>query len=104
MKLIRGDTEIINISFYRDDKKIEPEDIADGDIFTFTMRDQYTDDLRLTKSCIFPKTKIMLTHEDTKNLNDKKYKFDIEYRKPDKSVVKTLIIGVVDVEKDITYD
>lgn len=104
INLIRGDTETINIKFIKGKDEFIPKDVVDGDILTFTIRDIVTERPILVKSRTLPDKTFKLSHEETKSLEAKKYNYDIEYRKPDKSVVKTLVIGDVNVRKDVTYD
>lgn len=104
IKLIRGDTETISISFLKNDKGYRPKDLKAGDIFTFTIRDRFTAEIAVQKKCIYPSLEIDLKHEETKKLRCEDYSFDLEYRKEDASVVKTLVIGILHVLKDVTYD
>lgn len=102
--LIRGDTETIKVGFFKDGESYKPTDVEDGDILTFTMRDTVKEKAVLVKKVILPDTTFKLTHEDTRWLEPGRYSFDLEYRKPDKSVVKTLLIGKVSVRRDVTYN
>lgn len=104
IKLIRGDTESIKISFVKDGEEYIPKDLVAGDIFTFTVRNRFTEEVILIKKCIYPDLEIDLKHEDTKVLDPTAYRFDLEYRKEDTSIVKTLMIGILKVTKDVTYD
>lgn len=104
IELIRGDTETIEINFKKDDMDYKPNDLENGDIFTFTIRDRFTNEVEVKKRCIYPELKIELLHEETKRLRCETYNFDLEYRKADASIVKTLIIGLCHVKKDVTYD
>lgn len=104
INLIRGDTEAIELRFVKDGAEYVPSGIDDGDIFTFTIRDMITEKPILVKKAIMPNKRIELVHEETKGLEAKKYNYDIEYRKPDKSIVKTLVIGKINIIKDVTYD
>lgn len=104
INLIRGDTETINIKFIKGKDEFIPNGLKDGDILTFTIRDIVTENPILIKKAIIPAKSFKLSHEETKGLEAKKYNYDIEYRKPDKSIVKTLVIGDVNVRKDVTYD
>ena len=104
INLIRGDTETIKVNFFKGNEEFTPNDVVDGDILTFTIRDIVTENPILVKSRTLPDRTFKLSHEETKSLEAKKYNYDIEYRKPDKRVVKTLVIGDVNVRKDVTYD
>lgn len=104
INLIRGDTETIKVNFYKGNEEFTPNSLKDGDILTFTIRDIVTENPILIKRTIIPAKSFKLSHEETKGLEAKKYNYDIEYSKPDKSVVKTLVIGDVNVRKDVTYD
>lgn len=104
INLIRGDTETIKVNFYKGNEEFTPNSLKDGDILTFTIRDIVTENPILIKRTIIPAKSFKLSHEETKGLEAKKYNYDIEYRKPDKSIVKTLVIGNVNVRKDITYN
>lgn len=104
ISLIRGDTETIKVNFYKGNEEFTPNGLKDGDILTFTIRDIVTENPILIKKAIIPAKSFKLSHEETKGLEAKKYNYDIEYRKPDKSIVKTLVIGNVNVRKDITYN
>lgn len=104
INLIRGDTETIKVNFYKGNEEFTPNGLKDGDILTFTIRDIVTENPILIKKATIPAKSFKLSHEETKELEAKKYNYDIEYRKPDKSIVKTLVIGNVNVRKDITYN
>lgn len=104
IKLIRGDTECIKISFVRNSEEYAPKDLVAGDIFTFTVRNRFTEEVILIKKCVYPDLEFKLLHEDTKILDPTSYRFDLEYRKEDASIVKTLMIGILKVTKDVTYD
>lgn len=104
INLIRGDTETIKVRFFKGGSEYRPNDLEDGDILTFTMRDVIKEKIALVKRISIPEMTFNLTHEETKQLIDSRYDFDIEYRKEDKSVVKTLVIGKVIVRKDVTYN
>lgn len=104
INLIRGDTETIKVNFYKGNEEFTPNGLKDGDILTFTIRDIVTENPILIKKTIIPAKSFKLSHEETKGLEAKKYNYDIEYRKPDKSIVKTLVIGTANVRKDITYN
>lgn len=104
INLIRGDTENIKVNFFKDGKKYLPKDIEDNDILTFTMRDPGREKAVLVKVATIAEMSFKLSHEETKSLEPGRYSFDLEYRKPDKSVVKTLVIGIVNVRKDVTYN
>ena len=104
INLIRGDTETIKVNFYKGNEEFTPNSLKDGDILTFTIRDIVTENPILIKRTIIPAKSFKLSHEETKGLEAKKYNYDIEYRKPDKSIVKTLVIGNVNVRKYITYN
>ena len=103
INLIRGDTESIEVKFVRDGKEYVPNGLSDGDLLTFTIRDIVTEKPILVKRVELPLKSFKLMHEETKKLEVKKYSYDIEYRKPDKSVVKTLVIGNISIIKDVTY-
>lgn len=104
INLIRGDTESIKISFIKDSEEYTPKDLVAGDIFTFTVRNRFTEEVILVKKCIYPDLEFKLLHEDTKVLDPTSYRFDLEYRKEDVSIVKTLMIGILKVTEDVTYD
>lgn len=99
----RGDTEKIQIRFSKDNKPFIPTDIADGDIFTLTIRGTYSRRIVIQKVINYPETMFNLLHKDTNNLDLGKYSYDIEYRKPDDSVVKTLVRGVFELSDEETY-
>ena len=100
---VRGDTEQIAIEFQRDGKPYTPTDLNDGDLLTLTVRESYGGKVVLSKVAVYPSLKIDLTHEDTKDLAISTYSYDLEYSKPDKSVVKTLVIGDFKVVRDVTF-
>lgn len=101
--LIRGDTEKIKIRFLENGIAYTPKFIEESDIFTFTVRDKQTGKIVLQKSISYPEEIININHEDTASLNFKSYEYDIEYRKPDYSVVKTLVVGSLVIAKEVTY-
>lgn len=104
INLIRGDTESIEVKFIKDEEEFAPIDLADGDLLTFTIREVVTEKPVLVKRVEIPLKSFELLHEETKKLEAKRYNYDIEYRKPDNSVVKTLVIGNVNLIKDVTYN
>ena len=101
--LHRGDTEQIKIAFYKGWGEYTPTDLENGDIFTLTLRDKKTKDVILQKQAIYPNTLFNIEHNDTKDLELKRYNYDIEYRKPDYSIVKTLILDDFEIGLDVTY-
>lgn len=104
IKHVRGDTEQIKIEFIRDGQPYTPTDLEDGDVFTLTIREMFgAERVVLQKQCVYPNMLIVLSHDDTKELAISTYSFDLEYSKPDKSVVKTLIIDKLQVTRDVTY-
>lgn len=102
MELVRGDTEKIKITYWKGWDKYEPNFIEDGDIYTLTFRDKRKNEVVLSKSITYPENEFTIEHEDTKDLEIKDYKFDIEVRRPDTSMVKTLVVGQVFIQADIT--
>lgn len=93
-KLIRGDTETIIIGFEKNRTEYFPQDLKDGDKFTFTVR-SLSRIILLQKSFSYPETHFFLTHEDTKELPLGNFYYDVKYSKTDKSIVKTLVIGTL---------
>lgn len=100
IKLIRGDTETIRISF----KNGAESSYEENSQFTFTARNAYTAEIMLSKVIEFPQLDFNLTHDETKKLSEGNHVYDIEFRKKDNSVVKTLVKGTLVVEGDVTYD
>lgn len=100
---VRGDTEQIAIEFHREGRSFTPADLQDGDLLTLTVREPYGGKVVLSKIAVFPNLRIDLTHEDTKDLAIATYSYDLEFSKPDKSVVKTLVIGDFKVVRDVTF-
>lgn len=103
LSIVRGDTETIKLRFKKDGNDFKPKDIVSGDIFTFTVRNQFKNEIVIQKEIEYPSSTFYLSHEDTKNLKYGNYDYDIEYRKKDYSVVKTLLLGRVKVTKEVTY-
>ena len=99
----RGDTEEIKVTFYKGWEKYTPEDLKEGDLFSFTVRDKFNKEVVIEKKVAYPNTTFKINHEDTKDLITKTYEYDVEYRKPDNSVVKTLIYGDFIIGLDVTY-
>ena len=101
--LTRGDTENIKIRFLKNKREFTPNDISDGDIFTLTIRGTYNKRQILKKQIIYPEDTFKILHADTKDLEIGRYAYDIEFRKPDDSIVKTLIVGVFELGDEQTY-
>lgn len=101
LTLIRGDTEQIKVMLTKNGEPYKPNDVKDGDLLTLTIR-KYVELLK--KQIELPNNIFELKHEDTKNLPAGELEYDIEYRKPDNSIVKTLVKGKVKIIKDVTYD
>lgn len=102
-ELIRGDTEKIKVSFVKDDETYTPPDLADGDLFTLTIRSTYKKTKLLEKRIEYPELTFEIQAEDTEHMICGEYQFDIEYRKPDDSIVKTLVVSPVKLVEDVTY-
>lgn len=104
IKHVRGDTEQIKIEFVRDGQSYTPTDVEDGDIFTLTIREMFgAERVVLQKQCVYPNMLIVLSHDDTKDLAITTHALDLEYSKPDRSVVKTLLNDKFQVVRDVTY-
>lgn len=103
LTLIRGDTQKIKIRFLENGEEYKPNFIENSDIFTFTVRDKYSEDIVLQKTITYPEDTIDIKHEDTKDLKFKTFEYDIEYRKSDYSTVKTFVVGDLIIAKEVTY-
>ena len=104
IELIRGDTDIITIEYQREDgEPFIPSDSEDGDKYTFTVRTKDRKIKIMEKTIYHPKMIFSIEENDTLNLPVGEYEYDIEYRKPDNSVVKTLIVDKLILSKDVTY-
>lgn len=86
INLIREDTETIKIQFKRYGAPVIPNGYEDGDIFTLTLRDR-NNNIILTKEIEFPDDEFKLTSKDTHKLVTSPYRYDIEYKKPNKDYV-----------------
>lgn len=104
IELYRGDTEKIKVSFYRGWYSYVPKDLSDGDVFTFTVRDRKTRELIFSKTAIYPNDIIDIKHTDTKDLELKTYIYDVQYKTPDRKVVKTLIKNDLVIHEDVTRE
>lgn len=103
LEFVRGDTENIAIYFKNmSNEEYVPDFLDEGDIFTFTLARYGDDEIIMQKKIIYPTTIFEFSHEETKKLPIEVLKFDIEYSKPDKSKVKTLVIDNLKVIRDIT--
>lgn len=104
IKLVRGDTEDILLRFIKDGAEFVPPEFSMGDIFTLTVRDDYSKDVVLVREILYPEVRISILHNDTIRLPFGRYHYDIEYSKPDKSVVKTIVVGHLFLLREVTYD
>lgn len=100
---VRGDTETIRLQFLTNGEETPPKIFAAGDLFTLTLRNVVTGNVVLQKQIAWPESDFMLSHEDTADLNFATYDYDIEYRKPDLSIVKTIVVGKYTIGKEVTY-
>lgn len=114
INLIREDTEKIQIRFKRFGKEVVPNGFEEGDIFTLTVRGR-KGEVVFDKHINYPEDIFYLTSGDTSKLISSPYKYDIQYRKPNKSykegideeheryeITKTLVIGMVNVRQDVS--
>ena len=104
IKLVRGDTENITLRFKRDGEDYVPQEFSVGDIFTLTVRDDYSKDVVLLRQVSYPERTLTVSHDDTIRLPFGRYLYDIEYAKPDKSIVKTIVMGHLYLLQEVTYD
>lgn len=103
LEFIRGDTQTVQVVFSDSNNEFYlPYFVEDGDELTFTVVKRNTEDVLIQKKVKLPNTIFKFSHEETENLPIEVLKFDIEYRKPDKSKVKTLIIDNLRVIRDVT--
>lgn len=103
LELIRGDTEEIAFEFLNDEDAVfVPDMFSTGDIFTLSSRD-FKGELVFCKRCVFPDTVFSFSHEETKGFPIGEFSLDLEYKKPDESVVKTVFIDKVKIVRDVTY-
>lgn len=108
---IKGDT---TIRWYRGDTKtitIVTSDEAGGkentlkDMrVTFTAKERFHEKKILEKTAIISDAPVSLffSHEETKAIPPGQYRYDIELRKEDYSVVCTLYTGTLIIETDVT--
>lgn len=102
LTLIRGDTQEFKVVFVFNDEYVTPNGMNEDDKLSFSIRKKGSSTTTLTSTTTIGDGVIKLTHEQTKDLKPGKYEYDIELKKEDMSVVKTLQLGELEVKKDVT--
>lgn len=100
----RGDTKSIEIRA-ADETGGVPRSLF-GMRASFTAREKHSDVKVIEKSTVFSKPSVTLffSHEETKRLKPGEYRYDVELRKEDYSVVCTLYTGTLTVLSDVTRE
>ncbi len=96
--LTRGDTGIFKISLQ--DQNGQPYIPQEGDSLRFALGKDYGKDALLVKSIPMDTCVLELEPEDTKNLEFKKYKYDIQFTSSD-GKVSTIILATFTVDKEV---
>ena len=102
MILIRGDSNSIKINFTKNGVPYTPQDLKDGDIFTFTIREAYTKKSIYQNQINYPELEFDIKSEDSETFKLGHHVYDIEYRN-DEGVVKTIIKADIEITEDVTY-
>lgn len=102
MILIRGDNESVKIKFTKNGVPYTPNDLKDGDIFTFTIRDAYTKKSIYQNQIIYPELEFNIKSEESETFKLGHHIYDIEYRN-NEGVVKTIIKADIEITEDVTY-
>ena len=100
--LVRGDTKDIRVVFTSDGLNVTPNGMLPDDTLSFSICKKGSSQAAFTVTTTVSDGLFKITHENTKDLKPGKYEYDIEFRKEDMSVVKTLQLGEIEVKKDIT--
>lgn len=98
----RGDTKTITI--VTSDEVEGKENTLKGMRVTFTAKERFHEKKVLEKTAIISDAPVSLffSHEETKSIPPGQYRYDIELRKDDCSVVCTLYTGVLSILSDVT--
>lgn len=98
----KGDTIIMPFVVTNNDGSIYQ--VQSGDVINFGMKKNYED-----AECIVEKTidnntlKLILEHEDTKNLEIGSYHYDIQITEAEGNIVHTFISGIINITNEV-YD
>lgn len=104
--MVRGDTEALQVKLQKEDGT--PYFLEDGDIIYFTVKSSPRTEEKLLQKVITEfvdgAALITIEPEDTKELNFRKYKYDIQWTRAD-GIVKTIVpVSDFVIEEEITYE
>ena len=98
----KGDTIIMPFVVFNNDGSIYQ--VQTGDIVNFGMKEDYSDSECLIEKTIDNSTlKLVLEHDDTKDLEVRSYVYDIQITKAENNEVNTFINGIINITNEV-YD
>lgn len=98
----KGDTIIMPFVVFNNDGSIYQ--VQTGDIVNFGMKEDYSDSECLIEKTIDNSTlKLVLEHDDTKDLEVRSYVYDIQITKAENNEVNTFISGIINITNEV-YD
>ena len=109
--LIRGDTDSFTVEVLdATNPNIDPVQVplVEGDTVYFTVKDSVADTIKRLQKIITAfnngKAEIFITHDDTKNLNVKKYMYDIQISFAGGDVKTIIGPSKFELLSEVTYD
>lgn len=104
--MIRGDTEALQVKLQKEDGT--PYFLEEGDIIYFTVKSSPRTEEKLLQKVITEFVDgvalITIEPEDTKELNFRKYQYDIQWTRADGTVKTIVPVSNFVIEEEITYD
>lgn len=100
MEIIRGDTKEISVTITKNGEPYVPL----GEKVVFTVKKDYEEDSPILIQHDVVNGKVIITHNDTVNLEYGKYVYDVRVYRPDLSEVQTPIIGTLKIAKVVNND
>ena len=98
----KGDTIIMPFVVFNNDGSVYQ--VQTDDIINFGMKENYSDAECLVEKTIDNNTlKLILEHEDTKDLDVGSYVYDIQITKAENNEVHTFISGIINITNEV-YD
>ena len=98
----KGDTIIMPFVVVNNDGSVYQ--VQSGDVINFGMKENYSDAECLIEKTIDNNTlKLVLEHDDTKDLDTRSYVYDIQITKAENNEVHTFISSIINITNEV-YD
>ena len=98
----KGDTIIMPFVVVNNDGSVYQ--VQSGDVINFGMKENYSDAECLIEKTIDNETlKLVLEHDDTKDLDTRTYVYDIQITKAENNEVHTFISNIINITNEV-YD